>query len=195
MWISIVKSSPENSIVKLYTFFLLMFQSTFHISDSALNVLFQFLSMLFKLLWKKPGLTSFATKLPCSVKAAKSAYKKGCDDFRRYACCPRCSFIYEQNDTEKCSFIQFPHHPMVSRRQQCNTHLLKSKKTPSQAIVMKPNMTYCFKSVISYLKALLMRPGFVDLCEKWTSRKTVPNILSDVYDGKIWNDHLIMHCI
>lgn len=125
----------SSSIIRLYIFFLLMFQSTFRISDSALNVLFQFLSMFLKLLSRQPGLenlSSFATQLPCSVKSAKSAYSKVREDFRRFTCCPDCSSIYEQIKarplTEQCSYIQFPLHPMVSRRQACNTSLLKTKK-------------------------------------------------------------------
>lgn len=52
---------------------------------------------------------------------------------------------------------------------------------------MKPKIVYCYKSVISYLRSLLMRPGFVDKCEM---RKTVAGTLSDVYDGKVWADFL-----
>lgn len=188
-------TSEYNSIIRLYIFFLLMFQSTFHISDAALNVLFQFLSMLLKLLSKQPGmdnLASFSSKLPCSVKSAKSLYTEARDDFVRYTCCPSCSSIYEQNNSpkEKCSFIQFRNHPMVSRRQPCNTPLLKTKKTPSQKVILKPKIVYCYKSVISYLRSLLMRPGFVDKCEMWRNRKTVAGTLSDVYDGKVWADFL-----
>ena len=68
--------------------------------------------------------------------------------------------------------------------------LVKTKKTPSQAVVLKPKLIYCYKSVISYLKDLLARAGFVEKCETWRNRHVIANTLSDVYDGKIWSDFL-----
>ena len=68
---------PENKIIKLYVFFLLMFQATFHISDAALNALLLFLSMFLSLVSLNYGLESlkpFVDEMPCNNKGSKKVY-------------------------------------------------------------------------------------------------------------------------
>lgn len=40
------------------------------------------------------------------------------------------------------------------------------------------------------MQELLMRPGFVECCEHWRSRKPSAGIMEDIYDGKIWKEAL-----
>lgn len=182
-----------DGVTRLYIFFLLLFQSTFRISDTALNVLLQFLSMLFLLLASKfqsDELKLFAINLPRNVKAAKYCYTKDHEDFTRYTSCPNCFSTYHSNQqVTKCSYVQFPKHPMASYRQPCNTVLVKSVKNPSQSITYQPKHIYCYRSVTTYLKELLMHPGFIQKCEQWRNRPELGR-MCDVYDGKVWRDFL-----
>lgn len=189
-------SSEYSGIIKLYTFFLLTFQSTFHVSDTAMTVLFLFLSMFLTLVSKdlaSGNLKRLASKLPRSVKAAKRSLSSRYN-FERYACCQKCFSVYRLDQSgggsQKCSHIQFPEHPMEHYRQPCNISLMKVVKTPLNRNIFSPKLTYCYRSVIQYLKELLMRPGFIDKCESWRNRNITPGTLKDVYDGKIWNDFL-----
>ena len=38
------------------------------------------------------------------------------------------------------------------------------------------------------LQKLLDTPEFLDFCEQWRTRNRTEGVLSDVYDGKIWQD-------
>ena len=175
-----------------------MFQSTFHISDAAMNVLFIFLSMFLVLLAKKVdsnALELFAAKLPHSVKSAKSQFTKSYEDFEKYSCCQNCSSIYKPNTSlvndSRCSHVEFPNHPMTTFRQPCNTPLMKAVKSVSpHRTVYRPKLVYCYKSVTKYLQELIMRPGFIEKCELWRSYSKEPGKFKDIYDGEIWADFM-----
>ena len=53
-----------------------------------------------------------------------------------------------------------------------------------------PHKIYVYYNVIESLKQILVRPGVLDLCEKWRQQKeTVPSqYLTDVYDGRLWRE-------
>ena len=37
-----------------------------------------------------------------------------------------------------------------------------------------------------------MRPGFLEKCEEWKNRPQNSEFLSDVYNGKVWNDFIFV---
>lgn len=122
-----------------------MFQSTFRISDRALNGLLLFISMFLSLLSEHYGLDTlkgFIAEMPNSIKAAKK-YFPNKKDVKQYMCCPKCFSLYDrtlylpnQSTHEiKCSHIQFPNHTQRQHRQPCNTALTRITKTPSQSVL------------------------------------------------------------
>lgn len=64
---------------------------------------------------------------------------------------------------------------------------MKSIKVGSQHKLV-PKKSYVYYDVISSLQNLLNKPGFLASCEKWRERQTSPGWLSDVYDGRLWNE-------
>ena len=52
---------------------------------------------------------------------------------------------------------------------------------------MYPFKVFPYKSIRQSLSELLLRPGFVDLCQHWKFR-AVSMELEDVYDGQVWKD-------
>ena len=54
-----------------------------------------------------------------------------------------------------------------------------------------PFLVYSYCPLISSIKSLLLRPGFIELCEQWRqSTSTDPSLLCDVYDGKVWQSFM-----
>ena len=96
--ISSVECSKEVSgMAKVYAFFLLSFQSVFHISDTALSVLLSFMVMFVKLVVESYGLKQLETlslELPSSVADARKLIGGNRDNFSKFGCCPACSSIY-----------------------------------------------------------------------------------------------------
>lgn len=52
---------------------------------------------------------------------------------------------------------------------------------------MYPFKVFPYKTIRESLSELLLRPGFVDLCQHWKSR-TVSMEMEDIYDGQVWKD-------
>ncbi len=48
----------------------------------------------------------------------------------------------------------------------------------------------CYQSIIQCLRTFFLRPGFTEQIELWRRRTNELGKLSDVYDGKVWNEFL-----
>lgn len=132
-------------LLHLYTFFLLMFQTLFRLSDTALTVLLSFLALFFRTISRtfNSPLHSFLSKLPSNIRAARQLATSGGkkNEFTQYICCPTCHSLYDRDDgliclpnghteSKKCTFRQFPNHPMQQFRELCGTLLMKNVKSP-----------------------------------------------------------------
>lgn len=168
-------------------------------SDVGLSLLLSFLSKFLVVVAHVLFLASlkdFAKKLPKNVAGARTLLGKNTDKFDKYACCPSCSAILPIDqckvrttdgfESMTCPYIRFPNHPQIWRRKTCSTILLKKVKTSSGTVVLKPRQTYCYHSVIDYLRRFLAQPGFQGKCEEWRTRNKEVNVFSDIYDGRIW---------
>ena len=51
---------------------------------------------------------------------------------------------------------------------------------------LRPKKVYVYNSIIENVKLLMSRPHFVKLCGIWKEQKRQPGILTDIYDGTIW---------
>ena len=181
--------------------FLFSWQSLFNVSDIGLNVLIKIIALFFSLLVKVLSLPmkSFTDHLPQGIEAAKRFLGHQKDNSTKYAACPSCHSIHNVDDCKVvlpnksiisavCHHIEFPNHPHKSRRKPCQTLLMKSIRTSTGATTLYPRLLYCYKSVTQSLKNLLLRPGFIELSERWRNREVPRDTLTDVYDGKVWQE-------
>ena len=189
----------EDKVVKVAIFFLLMFQTLFHVSDTALNVLFHFLSLYFKMLGSllhSDPLKSIHRSFPSTLAKARHFVGSNRDRFEKFACCQICHSVYPINEcitedgkeSTKCNYVEFPNHPHVNKRKECGAILLKKVKTPTGNVSFQPNLVYCYKSLIDSLQEMLYRPNFLEMCEEWRENVSPPGVYNDIYDGKIWKD-------
>ncbi len=190
-------------LLRLYTFFLFMFQTLFRVSDTAMNVLLKFLSMFFLSVGRRVSSlpANFTSALPDSLYSARKFSSSNRDQFNRYVCCPTCHSIYSfqdcviklangQMESKTCSFIRFPTHPQRQHRAPCGTPLLKKVKTKTGKLSLYPRLVYCYKSITESLQEMLERPDFLHKCELWRSEERDPDVFTDVYDGEMWKEFL-----
>ena len=153
-------TSDESKAMKLYLYFLLMFQTFFRLSDNALRVLLTFFAKFLGILgqiFQCEQLVVFVSKLPRTVGQAR-ANAGGRDNFRKCVCCPRCFAIYLWDEklepqTLTCTHIQFPEHPQVQHRQPCGKTLFKKVKTNGGKIIHQPISIHCYKIVVESLQS------------------------------------------
>ena len=134
--------------------------------------------------------------LPLSTKKKVSIKK----EFTKFVVCSRCDSLHNFKDCVKsrgigflqesklCERIQFPRHPFPSYRRKCGQQLLYSVALSNGKTTFHPFKTYCYNSVITALKELLVRPGFYNLCSQWKTNHNDSGLLTDIFDGKVWKD-------
>lgn len=125
------------------------------------------------------------------------------DNFERFVVCPTCHTLYTYKDSvsdaiisgrkifQSCSYVRYPDHVQARMRVPCGQLLLKTVRNSSGSEYLAAWKTYCFRSVTASLKDLLNRPMIVQMCEQWRTQQAEPNVLSDVYDGQMWQHFLL----
>ena len=173
---------------------------TYKVSDAAINVLLKFLAMFVGLLAtvsKSAYVETLKARIPKTVKTAQNTSGLSFPAFTQYVSCTKCSSLYTTEDckivsgrevsSKVCSYIQFPNHPQYSQRRPCNTILLKSVSQFGKTFLY-PFQTYCYSNLIASLEYLIKQNEFITNCNKWRSRKVHNDILTDIYDGRVWKD-------
>lgn len=92
--------------------------------------------------------------------------------------------------SKTCPYVRFPRHPQKQHRKACGTLLLKTVRTSAGSTALYPKMLYCYKRFTESLQGMLLRPGFLNSCEKWRNRSIQEGCLEDVYDGRIWKEFM-----
>lgn len=112
-----------------------------------------------------------------------------------YVVCTKCHSIYKPEEciiklhngkvkSKLCNHIKYPNHPHNSKRQPCNTSLMKEISSLQLRAIR--SFPYCPLKVS--LQHLVLQPRFLSSCEMWREREHIipDNILGDVYDGLVW---------
>ena len=178
--------------------FISFFQLCYRISERGITLLLHFLRAL--LLWAST-IKSSTELLTLRDMIPKNVYflRKMCsseNNFRTYVVCPKCHALYNLEDciirnhgglleSAKCIFVHYPNHPHVSRREKCNTLLIKQVKHGS-SYKLVPRKVYTYNGLKASLTKLFRRSGFSYNCEKWRNRKKTQGVYTDLYDGLVW---------
>ena len=170
--------------------------------NSAIDFLIKFICILLSVLSKfSPFIRLVHNTFPPSMYIMRNKFSDA-SNFLNYPVCPKCNTLYNSYElcvqksgshwiSKHCSHIKFPNHPYKSRRAACNAVLMKSVHLKSGQTILYPFKLYCYNGLKSTLQRLLMRPTFIDSCDQWRSRPPSNNI-SDIYDGKVWRDFLVI---
>ena len=78
--------------------------------------------------------------------------------------------------------IKFPNHSQHSRRKKCEIDKV------GQKYKLVPKKTFIHYNIIESLQRLAAIPGFLESCEEIREQRIAPEVLADVYDGKLWKD-------
>ena len=169
---------------------ILKYQGRFRLSNVATNSLFEFFRYVLINVEKKI-FSAFPTSLYMAQKNL---------DIRphliSYARCEVCCKLYKITDVSsdnpnimpkftKCDFKEFPNHPLSNKRNACGNILYKLVHTKN-GIIKKPISIFPTVSLKHQLNLLFKRKGFEESCRKWVDRPSDPEILTDIYDGRIW---------
>jgi len=169
---------------------ILKYQERFRLSNVATNALFQFLHYVLINIDE----TKFAT-FPTSLYMAQKDLGI-CVHLVKYAACEKCCKLYNISDVSSshpsitpkftnCIFQDFPNHPMSNKRNACGAPLYKQVRTMN-GVIKKPALIFPMVSLKHQLNLLFKRKGFEESCRKCVNRPSDPEILADIYDGRVW---------
>ena len=107
---------------------------------------------------------------------------------KEYASCVTCHAIHPYSTEEEQAIVQ----QKVSCFDQgiflgssfCQQDLLER----NQYGTLAPLRTFSYNSLVETLKMFFMRDGFANEISLWKERQVLPGMLSDIYDGQVWNE-------
>ena len=185
------------TLLQWLVYFLLLWQATCKISDNGLEwllrVVFQFLHVM-GITCKSEYVCQLAAMLPSSLYLLRQFVDFKCDNFVKFAVCPKCASVYQLENCTRHVGGQIvsslcTYKPFRSKR-ECGEALARKVILGSGKVSFYPHKLYCVNSVIDQVEGLLKRPGVPEMSEQWRERQLEDNIIADVYHGSIWKDFL-----
>ena len=157
------------------------------ISDSAFAWLLKILYAFFVIPGKQRiPLSHGSIHFPCNLSSLLKyvQFDKKC--FRKFILCtnPECTKLYMRSNI--ITLDSTGQSLLLSSCTHCSTKLIKEKKIRNGKKTFHPLKIYCYRSILDSLKLFLDRSEFWESCMSWKKRKTLPNSLGDIYDGKVW---------
>ena len=171
--------------------FVSAFQILHCISDRAISWLLKFLAVLLHYCgYLSPRMLRVSQPLPSSI-YIRDKFVQGEDGLvSKYVVCITCHTLYKySNCFEAQSRGQRVRKTCTAivNSKVCGEYLLKDVVLRSGRAKFSPYNCFCYCSLISTLQRLLLRPGFVDMCEETRNNHCFQS-RSDVYQGRIWRD-------
>ena len=173
--------------------FLSLFQTLHFIPERAMSWLFRFLCTLLKYCNRfTPRIAQIIKLLPSSPYMRDKYLSKGTIDILQHVVCRDCHSHYTYNQcieksgsqikSKQCWNLSFSHY--------CSTRLLKEVVSSSGNLKLYPYKVYSHLSIITSLQKLLLRPGFVAMCESTRTIHEGCSHLTDIQNGMIWKQFL-----
>jgi hypothetical protein len=195
------KGCKLSILVQWIILFFSLWSTYFNITASALDCVVHFFKAVFEVCGQIiPYFATVASLLPTSLYTFYQMQGTQKDKFKKYTVCPKCHTIYNTKDciisrhgklsSKSCSFVEFPNHSQKRRRIECGEALLKQVLCKNGKKLFYPHKVYCYHSIQQTLQTFIDRPGFLDLCEHWRSKKPVKGVYTSIYDGRIWQKFL-----
>src|SRR3954452_16200241 len=182
----ISKLPKQDQNVKILIW-IMKFRSNFNLPNTATEILIKFFNMFLE------ECGSEYESFPESLYLARQTLGL-VDQFVSFAACKKCHKLYKKDDVTdirqqtvmKCSHVEFP-NSTTKRLKQCQTPLGK-KITLNKSISIMPELVYPVASIRQQLSCMFLRPGFEESLRHWINRTSPVNVLSDIYDGRVWRN-------
>ena len=175
---------PQDQFTWILTW-IMKFRSNYKLPDTATEALIKFV----KILLKECGKSEY-NSFPKSLHLAKKSLGL-VDQFTSFAACRKCHKLYKKDDVEqdqtimKCSHTEFP-NSATKRLKQCQHPLAKEVTLLNNHISIRSELIYPFATIQQQITSMFRRLGFEELLRHWVNRSQLQNVLSDIYDGRVW---------
>lgn len=187
-----VAGMEANAIYENLAMFLLLLQSKYKLTKSAVKSLLEFLPRVLQLgqQLSTAHIQQIVKAFPKTVNTLRK--QLGVDSkLQHYVTCPKCYTLYNfeecVNRNHKGEIVHVNTCTSKIFQKQCNSQLLHELKWGKRT-VHYPQKSFVCKSILATLAEMIKRPGFLADCEHWRSRSVPDGIYADIYDGQVWKD-------
>lgn len=188
---STASSTPHSSLIMWLVFLIAQIQKKHFIPNAAVSLILKLLSVVFFILGKlHPELADISIMFPATLHSMNKLLDVKTHSFKKYVSCPVCHTLYTYDE---CVWMSQQGNGACctnkrSGRSVCKSPLVKRVQTTTGRQLLYPIKYFCYMPLRLSLQKLLDTPEFLDSCEQWRTRNPTQGVLSDVYDGKIWQD-------
>ena len=186
-----VGQTKHSALVVWLVYLIAALQRKHYIPNIAVALLLKILSVVFSILSRMhPQLSDIKELLPTTMYSFRSFLDTKSCSFVRYVVCVKCHTLYSYKDCIDQCGTRVLINTCTSKTSKglCRTPLAKPVQSTTGKEFIRPYKTFCYMPLRRLLQELLNRPDFSSHCEAWRTRKGNDELMSDVYDGKIWND-------
>ena len=163
------------------------FRIRFNISETATESLVKFM----KLVLTEIGGNEF-TNFPSTLYLAKKSLGLN-DRFHSFVPCSKCHKLYNKDEVVnfrqnenlsimRCNHIEFL-NSSSRRLRPCDMPL---SRKPYNSGLIQPELIFPFAGIREQLAAMFRRKGFENSLRHWANRSGFDDILTDIYDGRVW---------
>lgn len=188
-----IRDPRKTAIVNWIVFLVGIFQTKFHVTDTAIEWLLLFIAAIFKALSIfTPSIGEIAKALPRTLYMLRKHMTEVSPDynsFEKRIACQKCFTMYTYGEclgpqpVIYCSFKPF------HRSQKCGARLLRQIVSSSGKPRHYPISIYCFKRLKATLQMLVSDSSFLEVCEYTRKQVFLENsVYRDVHDGKLWRE-------
>jgi Transposase family tnp2 len=182
--------APTNNQSLWILLWIMKFRTRFNISETATESLIKFIKLILE---EIGGINNTTFKdFPTTLYNARNTLGLA-DQFHSFVVCTKCHKLYNKQEVKefrqdgtlaimKCQHIEFPNS---SRRRMCQTPLSHQTKLLHE-VSNRIEIIYPFSSIRQQLATLYLQSGFEKSLRHWADRSDFDNILTDIYDGRIW---------
>ena len=178
--------AEQKDLVWWLVVFTSVFQTLHGLSFRATQWLLKFLGTLLLFLGRySVKVAEIAAAFPSTVHL-RATYLKNQVPSYPVLVCNVCHALYDYKDCSEKRGAQFV-TKFCSKRHR-NNPLFRKIITSNGTLKFYPLLVYPFCSLISSVKSLVIRPGFLHACDQWRqTKKEDQTLLLDVYDGEMWS--------
>ena len=181
-----IEEIPNDDQFLWILLWIMSFRIRFNLPETATESLLKFM----KLVLDEIGGDNFKS-FPTSLYLAKKALGLK-DQFQSFVPCAKCHKLYNKQEVidfrqdgtltvKKCDHVEFPNSSR-RRMRPCNTPLSRQIDVST----VQPELIFPFAGIRQQLTTMYRRQGFESHLRHWSNRQQFNNILTDIYDGQVW---------
>ena len=167
---------------------LIFFQLVYKVSDRGIEFILMLFHSFIKIIAQcanNEKIQFLLVQLPKNIYKLRKIFGHYKKEFDKFAVCPKCSACHKIPSSASTNLTCSAKSEFSKKT--CGAELLRKVKC-GKKYKFVPKKIYIYSPLKLSLSRLFQKKEFITDIEKWRTRVSECNVLSDVYDGNIWKE-------